>query len=160
MPAPSLVKYVDSIVKNPLGKIWVNPSAPVTVASNAGFVPVLILDQTQMPEAFPNPWCIKWRITNVSVPYMDGLYDDSFVLEDATMELKIQLSTDYATWTDYKAWGITMEEGMVGRFQYKIDLPVVPRYLQVVAKIYPKRDATVTYVTVLMGMDNTGWTML
>jgi hypothetical protein len=156
MPGPTLIKYVDDIVKNPLGLIWINPSAPVTIASDAGLVPVIVIDSTVMPRsaAFPNPWYLKWRMFDIDVPSTIDEFDGIDTLQDTDMSMIVQLSSDMVTWTNWQTWVLNMKEGMVGRFRYFLDLAIVPRYLQVVCQIFPKNDGTVTHAKMLMGMEN------
>lgn len=153
----ALVKFVDTTVVRPLGFVWVNSSTPVTIASNAGYVPVIVIDQQNMPlgSTFPNPWQLRWKLIEVDIPETGEQFDDLTPLENHSMYMKIQTSPDNSTWTDYKSIGITMMQGMTGRFQYNIMTePEVPQYIQVVAQIFPKKDGTVTHAQMIMGLEN------
>lgn len=153
----ALVKFVDDAVGRSIGFVWVNSPTPVTVASDAGYVPLIAIDQQSMPfgENFPNPWQLKWKMVDVDVPSGEVTFDALTPIENHNMALIIQTSPDNTTWTDYKSMGLTLVRGMVGRFQYNIVIsPVVPRYIRVVARIYPKKDGTVTHALMIMGIEN------
>lgn len=133
-----------------LGTIFVNSVTPVTFTSAAGWTELIRVDNTLAPittDPIPNPWYMKWKIT-------EGYDENQMETYSPFMEMTYRWSGDAVTWiTAPKNWNIMAYKDMEGRFEYKIgDLPF-PRYVSVVARIFPKPDASATTISMLMGVE-------
>lgn len=154
MSSPVLTFLSDSSFQYNVGKIWINPGSPVTIDSSNKDTQVFAMDSSAMPQGvFPNPGYIKYRLTDVWNS-SDGNFDGVNELENHTLSLAFQTSSDCTNWTSQKTWGMTAIENETGRFQYSVAPADISQYYRVTARVYPKRDSSHSQATVLMGLEN------
>jgi len=137
-----------------LGPVYVTSATPVTFTDSSGTTELIAVDGASMPDAtLMDPWMIKYKVTDVQQNNPHGYFPD--FLKAPLMDVIPQYSDDSVAWTNFDNWSFPPYTGQMGTLQYNLTSAIgrIPRYIRVVARIYPNADGDTT-ATILMGMKN------